>query len=255
MDWIISPTKKMSHKDDAIWDCQVPIFLEKTQEILDNLREYSQEDLQKLWKCNDSLAELNYQRIQKMDLTRALTPAILSYQGLQFQYMAPNVFQEEQIQYVQKHLRIISGFYGIVSPLDGVSPYRLEMAAPCSLAGKKNLYEYWGATLAQKLTEDCDCLINLASKEYSKSILPHLPAHFPCISLSFLEETGGKWKEKATLCKMARGEMIRWASLEEIQSPAEIQEFRGLDFVFCPQESRDDLYVFRRESRRKAEEF
>ena len=97
------------------------------------------EESRKLWDCNEKIAELNVQRLAKMELRRGLTPAILSYEGIQYQYMAPAVFEESQYEYIQKHLRILSGFYGILKPMDGVTPYRLEMQSKAEIAGKRKM--------------------------------------------------------------------------------------------------------------------
>ena len=85
-----------------------------------------------------------------MKLKSQLTPAILSYEGIQYQYMAPSVFEENQYDYIQEHLRILSGFYGVLKPMDGVTPYRLEMQAKLSVQGKKNLYDFWGNSYMKK---------------------------------------------------------------------------------------------------------
>ena len=90
--------------------------------------EMSPAELQALWKCNDAIAKRNVERLSAMDLRRRLTPAILSYEGIQYQYMAPRVMETAQLDYLQEHLRILSGFYGLLRPLDGVTPYRLENA-------------------------------------------------------------------------------------------------------------------------------
>ena len=115
---------------------------------------------QKLWQCNDKIAELNFQRFSRMDLTRNLTPALLSYEGIQYQYMAPQVFTEQEWAYAQEHLRILSGFYGVLRPLDGVVPYRLEMQAKtgraqvpgCTLPGMPpaSLYDFWGGNFSMR---------------------------------------------------------------------------------------------------------
>lgn len=103
-----------------------------------------------------------------------LTPAILSYEGIVFQYMAPSVFEEKQFKYIQNHLRILSAFYGVLKPLDGVTPYRLEMQSKAEIEGARNLYDYWGERLYHSVIDDSRIIINLASKEYSKCIERYL---------------------------------------------------------------------------------
>ena len=109
-----------------------------------------------------------------MDLRKNLTPALLAYDGIQYTYMAPAVFEDGQYDYVQEYLRILSGFYGVVKPMDGVVPYRLEMQAKAAVGGHKNLYDFWGDSLYREVIGDSRIVINLASKEYSKCIEKYL---------------------------------------------------------------------------------
>lgn len=120
MKLIISPAKKMNQREDELEISGMPPFMEQTGQILQYMRGLTRGEAQKLWKCNDSIADLNYERFLHMDLNSRLTPAILSYEGIQYQYMAPSVFQSGELDYIQNHLRILSGFYGILRPLDGI---------------------------------------------------------------------------------------------------------------------------------------
>ena len=104
------------------------------------------------------------ERLQHMDLQTG-SAALVSYVGIQYQYMAPQVFEDAYYEYVQEHLRILSGFYGIVRPLDRVTPYRLEMQAKLAMDGHRNLYSYWGDSLYRELTQDDHVILNLASGE------------------------------------------------------------------------------------------
>ena len=161
---IISPAKKMNVDTDTFAPLGLPGFLTRTKELMDYMKGLSYEDAKKLWSCNDKIAAQNFERYVQMNLERGLTPAILSYEGIQYQYMSPMVFSETALDYVQKNLRILSGFYGIVKPFDGVTPYRLEMQAKASIGGFKDLYEYWGDSLYQELTSDGgQIILNLAS--------------------------------------------------------------------------------------------
>ena len=165
---IISPAKKMNVDTDVFGHTDLPVFLSRTKELMDYMKGLSFSEAKKLWSCNDKIAEQNFERYATMDLERQLTPAIISYEGIQYQYMSPMVFSEDGLDYIQKHLRILSGFYGILKPFDGVTPYRLEMQAKASVGSFKDLYEYWGDSLYQELTSDSDhVILNLASKEYS----------------------------------------------------------------------------------------
>lgn len=241
---IISPAKKMNTDPDSLPWQELPQFLEKTEQLYLVMRSMPCEALQKVWKCNDALAKLNVERLQTMNLRKNLTPAILSYEGIQYRYMAPSVFSEEQLSYVQTHLRILSGFYGLLRPFDGVTPYRLEMQAKLVAAGDKDVYSFWGDTLATALCQETDCIVNLASKEYSVCITRYLPETVRFITCVFGEEKNGKIVEKATMCKMARGEMVRFMAEKGVEKPEEIQRFDRLHFQFCPERSDATTYVF-----------
>lgn len=241
---IIAPAKKMNEDPDSLGWRDLPEFLPHTEKLLERLREMSPAELQKLWKCNDSIAQLNLERLENMDLRRRLTPAILAYEGIQYQYMAPGVFTRDELEYVQEHLRILSGFYGMMKPFDGVTPYRLEMQAKLSVDGAKDLYAFWGGLLAARIFAETDCVVNLASKEYSRCIADHLPEGVRFITCVFGEEKDGKIVEKGTLCKMARGEMVRFMAENQIESPEEIRKFDRLNYRFLPESSDGSTFVF-----------
>ena len=145
-----------------------------------------------------------------MDLYHMLTPAILSYEGIAFQYMAPAVFEYGQFEYIQKHLRILSAFYGSLKPLDGVRPYRLEMQAKVTIGNTRNLYDYWGDMLYKSIIDDSQIIINLASKEYSKCIEKYLSPKDTYITITFCELSGEKLVTKGTYAKWPAA---KWSDL------------------------------------------
>ena len=241
---IISPAKKMNMDTDS-FSCQsLPVFLPQTEQIYNKLKTMSYDELKTLWKCNDKIAALNAKRLQHMDLRKNLTPAILAYEGIQYQYMAPGIFTEAEYTYIQKHLRILSGFYGILRPFDGVVPYRLEMQAKLPLAEKKDLYAFWGDALAEHLFSETDCIINLASKEYSICISKYLPPTVRFITCVFGEWKNGKIIEKGTICKMARGEMVRFLAENQIDDPEKIKTFSRLHYQYSDEHSDAHTYTF-----------
>lgn len=248
---IISPAKKMNVDTDSLPYESLPQFLQQTEILLGCLRTMDAAALKALWRCNDSITELNYGRVQSMNLHHALTPAILSYEGIQYQYMAPGVLEREQLQYMGEHLRILSGFYGLLRPFDGVTPYRLEMQARLSAAGQNNLYGFWADRLARQLCAETDLILNLASKEYSKAISPHLPASVRFLTCTFGEWNDGKIVQKGTMCKMARGEMVRWLAEQNVTSPGDIRAFDRLGYTYRKELSEQDHYVFLKENRKK----
>lgn len=240
---IISPAKKMLADTDLPYD-RLPQFLSEAQELLGCLQELDYAGLKALWRCNDSIAALNYGRVRTMDLQRYLSPALLAYSGIQYQYMAPGVFEDSQLAYCQEHLRIISGFYGLLRPFDGVTPYRLEMQAKLPATGWKNLYAFWGDKLARQLCAETGCIVNLASQEYSKAVSAHLPPAVRFLTCSFGEKRAGKVIEKGTLCKMARGEMVRWLAEQQITKPEDIRGFDRLNYTYYQELSHSTNFVF-----------
>lgn len=244
---LISPAKKMNTDIGSLPFEQQPQFLEEAQLLLRQLRGMDFSRLKALWNCSDAIADQNYQRLQHMNLHRALTPAILAYEGIQYRHMAPGVFDEGQFDYIRAHLRILSGFYGLLRPFDGVAPYRLEMQAMLSANGFKNLYAFWGARLAEQLASESDLILNLASKEYSRAVLPHLPPSVRVLTCVFGERQGEKIVEKGTLCKIARGEMVRWLAAERITDPGAVKGFNRLGYAWQAAYSGDNNFVFLKE--------
>ena len=244
---IISPAKKMKVDTDSFPYRDLPVFLSNTEEICGELQSMSYEELKELWKCNDQIAQLNVRRLQDMDLYNRLTPAVLAYEGIQYQYMAPGVFTDQEFGYIQEHLRILSGFYGILCPFDGVTPYRLEMQAKLKIGECKDLYAYWGDRLAQTLCAESNCILNLASREYSICVSKYLPDTARFITCVFGEENDGKVIEKGTMCKMARGEMVRFMAQYQIENPDQIKSFDRLNYRFDESRSDDSTYIFLRD--------
>ena len=244
---LISPAKKMRRDTDSFSPESLPAFLPETARLLAALRAMDGPGLKTLWKCSDAIAALNLERLAHMDLERDLTPALLAYEGIQYRYMAPGVFDREALDYAKEHLRILSGFYGLLRPFDGVTPYRLEMAAPLKADGHRDLYSFWGDKLAAALATETDLVVNLASREYSKAISPHLPPAVTFLTCTFGEEQDGRVVEKGTMCKMARGEMVRWMAEHNVQQAEELQNFDRLGYAFSPARSDPQHYIFLKE--------
>lgn len=243
---ILSPAKKMKMDTDFSGVIGKPVFLDDTKIILSWLKEKNKEELKKLWKCNDKIADENYERITGMKLTGNLTPAILSYEGIAYQYMAPAVFDDEQLSYIQSNLRILSAFYGVVKPMDGVSPYRLEMQAKAGINGSRDLYEFWGDKLYKEVRDESRIIINLASKEYYKCIDKYLTPEDKFITCDFVEEAKGSLVTKGTYAKMARGEMVRFMAEKRIDNPLDIKKFDRLHYIFREDLSNNVKFVFER---------
>ena len=241
---IISPAKKMRVDNDTFVPLSKPAFLDKTEKIKEALTKMELPALQKLWECNDEIAELNFNRLRNMNLERNLTPAVFAYDGLQYQHIAPNVLDEEALNYLQKNLKILSGFYGILRAFDGVVPYRLEMQARLACDGYKNLYAFWNSMLYDELTKDDGEVLNLASKEYSKAVEPFVKNGVRFVTCVFGTYVKGKLKVKATEAKMARGEMVRLCAENNVQSVDEVKVYNVRGYVFNEELSSENEFVF-----------
>ena len=242
---IISPAKKMVG-EASLAHQGLPVFIERAERLRDWVRSLTYAEQKKLWSCSDAIAEQNAQRFEHMDLRRNLTPALLSYDGIQYTYMAPAVFEDGHLAYVQEHLRILSGFYGVLKPFDGVVPYRLEMQAKTEVDGFSNLYDFWGGSLYREVVDDSRVIVNLASKEYSKAIEKHLQPGDTYITCVFGELEGGKIVQKGVYAKMARGEMVRFMASVHASEPDQIKQFTWSDYAFDEARSTDASFVFAR---------
>lgn len=243
---IISPAKKMKTDSSGLPYQDRPSFLPEAEKLKSWIKTLTYEEAKKLWACNDQIAAENYERFKNMDLQRDLSPALLSYNGIQYTYMAPVVFENDQFDYVQEKLRILSGFYGVLKPMDGVRSYRLEMQAKVRMDGYKNLYDFWGDKLYHEVIDESRTIINLASKEYSKCIEKYLKPEDHYITCTFGEMREGRIIQKGVYVKMARGEMVRFMAENDIEDPKELKEFTGSGYEYSEELSTLEEYVFLR---------
>lgn len=242
---IIAPAKKMKRDLDTFLVRSQPQFLQQTKILEQFLKSRTTAQLKELWQASDSIVSQSQKQLAEMDLSKALTPAIIAFTGIQYQYMAPDLLSQAGLDYLQEHLRILSGFYGSLRPFDGVCPYRLEMKT--AMVGFKDysLYHFWNQKVADELFAKDDLVINLASKEYSRLVSSYLNEERKMITVDFQEERKGKWRTIATHAKMARGEMVRFMAEKQIKKPAELQGFHDFDFQFDEEASSADHYIFR----------
>ncbi len=243
---IISPAKKMNVDTDSIEYMSIPSLMQYTEKILLNLKNKSYEELKKIWNCNDKIVNQNIERLNKIELNKNLTPAVLAYEGIAYQYMAPAVFTYEQFNYIQNNLRILSGFYGVLKGLDGIVPYRLEMQSKLKIEDSKDLYDFWGDKLYKEILDEDRVIINLASKEYSKCIEKYLTDKDTYITCTFGEFENNKFIQKATFAKMARGEMVRFMAENNIINPEDLKLFNRLDYSYREDLSSKTEFVFER---------
>lgn len=254
---IISPAKQMHVRADAFAPRGIPPFPAKTLRLLHALRAIEREQgpdgLKTLWRVNDKLLDENIEHLHAFEpvmdeaslddpaIARVVCPAAFSYIGIQYRSMAPGVLDLDALEWLQQHLWILSGFYGCVRPFDAVQPYRLEMGARLQVSGARNLYGFWGSDIADAIAvpgfadESGSAVVNLASVEYAKAVLPHLPRPMQVVTCLFGEELrGGKPVQRATASKIARGSMVRWMAEHRAERIADLTRF-DVGYAFAPE--------------------
>lgn len=237
---ILSPAKTLdlSNKDKTKLHT-FPLFLDKASELIEILKEYSPTELSSLMNINDELAETNFFRHiewEKEHNRKNSKQAILSYAGAVFQGLRAETFNEAQLKYAQQHVRILSGLYGVLRPLDLVQPYRLEMLTKLKNSKVKDLYHFWRDAITEYMKEELNrdkegVLLNLASKEYS-SVIDVKKLNVSVITPVFKEYKGGVYKNVTIYAKRARGLMVRFMVENAISKVNEIKNFCEEDYEF-----------------------
>lgn len=250
--FILSPTKNMKLEDHT-YMLTLPAYLEDTKQIVNVLKTYTASDIAKLMKVNEKIASLTTERFQSFQYHIDGYPAIFTYDGLQFKSMHTEMFHEEDLAYAQKHVRILSGLYGIVKPMDSIYPYRLEMLTKLAVDEVEDLYAFWGQKLIEGLrdelcTHEHPYIIDLASKEYSKCVTPYLRREDTYICITFKVRKEGKLKTISTQAKMARGKMIHYIVKNKIDTLAGIRAFREDGYEYIEELSSISEYVFVKEN-------
>ena len=245
---IISPAKQMKVDTDTFGPVTEPVFIDRAEVLKDWIKSLSYAEQKKLWACNEKIAEINSERFRTMDMHGLLMPALLSYDGIQYTYMAPAVFEDGQYDYVQEHLRILSGFYGVLKPMDGVVPYRLEMQAKVNVDDCGNLYDFWGDSLYKEVLDESGVIVNLASKEYSKCIEKYLQPTDRFVTFIFGEVENEKVIQKGVYCKMARGDMVRYLAGIQAEEPEAARGFNWSGYRYDEIRSDEKTYYFVREA-------
>ncbi|MGN1277455.1 MAG: peroxide stress protein YaaA [Floccifex sp.] len=232
---IISPAKQMKEVDIQL-DYTSPLFLKKTEELVKHIQSLDYPTLKKVLKCNDKLASQAYDYYQLFH-RQCTYPALMCYSGIQYQYMHSQIFEDIEIDYLQDHLYILSGLYGLLKPKDGIHFYRLEMQAKLPFS----LYEFWKDEIAKAIEEGP--ILNLASEEYAKVIRKYRQL----TDVRFVQFENGKYIEKGVYAKMARGAMVRYCAQNQIENISEIINFDEFGYSYQKELSTDNCYVFLRD--------
>jgi len=247
---ILSPAKRMEIKNNDS-DFTIPAFLERTKDLIHILKSKTQADLQQLMKISPKLAELNFQRNMDFSMEHNQinsTQAIFAFKGDVYVGLEADTLSKENILFSNKHLKFLSGLYGILSPLDLVQPYRLEMGSKLINKKGKNLYEFWGNDITTYLNEaikksSSKYLINLASEEYYKVIDPN-KIEGEIIKIVFKEYRDEKLKFITFNAKKARGMMARYIIKNKINSPKDLIGFDYRGYYYDEENSTKNEYWF-----------
>ena len=249
---IVSPAKQMRVASDSFAPRGIPPFPAKTERLVRALHDIERADgaegLHALWRVNDKLLAENIERLHgfcvvadeyQLDdpaIARLVSPAVFSYVGIQYRSMAPEVMGFDELEWLQEHLWVLSGLYGCVRPFDAVEPYRLEMGAKLAVDGARDLYAFWGSDIACAVCNGRPTtLVNLASVEYAKAVLPHMSADSTVVTCIFGEELrAGKPVQRATASKIARGSMVRWMAERGIEDAADLVRF-DVGYRYAPE--------------------
>ena len=243
---IISPAKKLNIENGAVNKQMQFNFTKEASVLINILQNKSVKNIKQLMSLSDNLATLNWKRYQQWAFSNLKTyHAILMFNGDVYQGIKPDSFNKSEMHFAEKNLRILSGLYGLLKPLDRILPYRLEMGTKLNNSIGDNLYKFWSDKLSKELlsymTKD-EVLINLASNEYSKALQMH---NFPSkiITPIFKDYKNGKLKIISFFAKKARGEMVNFIVKNKISNPAELKLFVNNGYAFSEESNGQLLFA------------
>lgn len=249
---VLSPSKSMDMEQANHADFTQPQFPEQSQKLISTVRKLSKPELMEFMEISEKLAELNHQRFidwKPPFSTANAKQALLAFTGDVYDGLDANTLKKRDITFAQNHLRILSGLYGLLKPLDLIQPYRLEMGRPLETRGAKNLYEFWKSAITEELNQTKgDLLINLASQEYFKAIDKRaLNKHV--IAPVFKDEKKGTFKIISFFAKKARGTMARYIIENRVKDAAGLLDFAVNGYAYNAELSKPDSPVFTRPER------
>lgn len=249
---LISPAKTLDFESPVpVSDYTQPALLDHSQQLIDIAKKLSPAEIASLMKISDKLSHLNADRFNQWSTPfspKNARQALFAFKGDVYTGLQADQLSPEAIQFAQQHLRVLSGLYGVLRPLDLMQPYRLEMGIKLANKAGKDLYTFWGETITEQLNQHIEAqhekwVINLASDEYFKAVTPaKLKAKL--IKPVFLDEKNGKFKVISFYAKKARGMMCRFIIENKITQPEKLTEFDREGYFFDAQRSTDDEMVF-----------
>ncbi|MTV39736.1 peroxide stress protein YaaA [Duganella radicis] len=249
---VLSPAKSLDLETPPTTRLHTqPSFLDHSELLINRLREFSPAELGELMDLSDNLSALNVARYASWTKdTSDARQAVMTFNGDVYDGLDARTLKPAQLDYAQSRIRILSGLYGMLRPLDLIHPHRLEMGTRLSTPRGKNLYDFWGDTIAQALNrtageQGAETLVNLASEEYFKSVKPKALG-LPVITPLFEDFKNGKYKIISFYAKRARGLMARYAAVKGITDPHKLKKFDVDGYRFVPDASDDKTWIFRR---------
>ncbi|RKQ70842.1 hypothetical protein DES40_0144 [Litorimonas taeanensis] len=251
---LLSPAKKLNMDPaETPLGMTAPRFPSDTKELAEVAKKQSVDDLKKLMHLSDNLATLNVERFKAFNLegqSNSAKPAGLAFDGDVYWGLEAKSLSDKDLAYAQNHLRILSGLYGILRPMDAIQPYRLEMGTRLGTERGKNLYEFWGTQIADTLREDLkghedETIVNLASNEYFKAV-DQKALEKPIIQAKFLNIKDGETRHLMYYAKFGRGLMARWIIQNQIKSAKDLKGFNLENYSFDKSLSSDAELVFTR---------
>ena len=248
---LLSPAKSLNTEPVSIKKHSVPRSLEQSTVLVDQLKKKSANSLKKLMNVSDKLAELNVLRYQQFSLPFTpdnAKPAALSFTGDVYVGLEADSFTAREMDFAQKHIRILSGLYGVLRPLDLMQPYRLEMGTKIKIGRSKNLYEFWGTQITDQINEDLAAtkskvLLNLASNEYFKSVKPD-QVNAQIVNVHFKEKRNGQYKMISFNAKKARGKMAHLVVKNKIKDMAGLKKLNVNGYTYNNKFSEPDNLLF-----------
>nr|WP_315258366.1 peroxide stress protein YaaA [uncultured Duganella sp.] len=249
---VLSPAKSLDLETPPTTKLRTePSFLDHSEQLINRLREFSPAELGELMDLSDNLSALNVARYESWSKdTSEARQAVMTFNGDVYDGLDARTLKPQQLDYAQSRIRILSGLYGMLRPLDLIHPHRLEMGTRLITPRGKNLYDFWGDTIANALSQTAaeqgtDTLVNLASEEYFKSVKPKALG-LPVITPQFEDWKNGKYKIISFYAKRARGLMARYAAVNGITDPQQLKNFDLDGYTYVPADSTDKTWLFRR---------
>ena len=253
---VLSPAKTLDYESPSITDqTSTPQFMDQSALLVDDARTLAPDDIRSLMGVSEAIASLNHERFMNWapeSTTANAKQAILAFKGDVYTGLEAETMSTNDLEFAQAHLRILSGLYGLLRPLDLMQPYRLEMGLKFSNQRGKNLYEFWGERITDAINADLasagtETLVNLASNEYFKAVKTK-SLNADIITPQFKDLKNGQYKMISFFAKKARGVMARYIIDNQLTDPDQLKSFTGSGYYFSAEQSSGNNLVFLRDS-------